>query len=119
MDPDDKYKDLSPEERREMAIDIAKSVRGGYIVSQALTIAAQVIMARPKEYREPSNVADMNLLRDELFPTYKLVEEARQETVAAGSKGTAEPLEETFSKKTQDETYSMVRHEGRVYKRKA
>ncbi len=53
-------------------------LRGQFIISQALTIAAKCIgdPELPIEVREPSNAADMLYLRDELFPMFLATEEA-------------------------------------------
>ncbi len=52
------------------------SMRGHFIVSQALLLAIELMESRTKiEEQEPSNVADMQLLLDELFPMYKPVHE--------------------------------------------
>jgi len=52
------------------------SMRGHFIVSQALLLAIESMESRTKiEEQEPSNVADMQLLLDEVFPMYKPVHE--------------------------------------------
>ena len=59
------------------AIEFASSVRGQYIISQALCLAIQKLdddtAGRP-HLREDSNISDMEYLRDELFPIYKAVQ---------------------------------------------
>jgi hypothetical protein len=59
------------------ALKLLQSVRGQYIVSQALCLAIKEINSRPPEQREPSNVADMEFLVEHLFPIYRAVEEAQ------------------------------------------
>tara|TARA_R100000234_G_scaffold53999_1_gene32369 strand:+ start:913 stop:1203 length:291 start_codon:yes stop_codon:yes gene_type:complete len=47
------------------------TIRGQYIISQALNKAIDVMEAvEPEEMRELSNIADMKFLRDELFNMY-------------------------------------------------
>lgn len=69
---------------KDNAMELLDSLRGHYIVGQALSLAIKEIEARPFQEQEPSNVADMKLLRDELFPMYKDVEDATQEAKDKG-----------------------------------
>jgi hypothetical protein len=69
----------SPEERRRYAEELFTSPRGQYIVSQALTVAINVLKEVPEPYREVSNIEDMEILRDELFPLFYLAWEAQRE----------------------------------------
>jgi hypothetical protein len=64
------------------ATDFASSVRGQYIISQALCLAIEKLKDEniPMNMREVSNVTDMEYLRDELFPIYKAVQCAQEET---------------------------------------
>ena len=68
---------------QEKAIEFASSVRGQYIISQALCLAIQKLdddtAGRP-HMREDSNISDMEFLRDELFPIYKAVQCAQEGT---------------------------------------
>ena len=50
--------------------------RGQYILSQALTVAIEQMETVPHPHREPSNIADMRLLRNELFPIFVITERA-------------------------------------------
>ena len=63
----------------EEALEFANSIRGQYIISQALTIANGVLETYEVDEdvirAEPSNRADMELLL-EAFPLYKIHEEA-------------------------------------------
>ena len=54
------------------------SMRGQYLISQALCIAVRAMRKRPKHLQEPSNVADMELLITQLFPIYREVEKSRE-----------------------------------------
>jgi hypothetical protein len=55
----------------DQARDFASSVRGQYIISQALCVAIdEMKKVEPAHMRENSNIADMEYLRDELFPIY-------------------------------------------------
>ena len=55
-----------PEERRKLAEALVQSLRGQYIIGQALDVAIEVM--EKAERPETSNIRDMKLLRDELFP---------------------------------------------------
>ena len=54
------------------------SHRGHYIISQALYEAIKAMEARPKRQQEPSNVSDMKLMMNHLFPIYPAVEAAEE-----------------------------------------
>ena len=51
----------------ELAMDLVKNLRGQYIIGQALAIATREIEGREKHLQEPSNVADMKLLGEQVF----------------------------------------------------
>ena len=60
----------------DQAKDFATSMRGQYILSQALCLAIEKMKeVEPEHMRETSNISDMEYLRDELFPIYKAVQE--------------------------------------------
>jgi len=60
----------------DQAKDFATSMRGQYILSQALCLAIEKMNeVEPEHMRETSNISDMEYLRDELFPIYKVVQE--------------------------------------------
>jgi hypothetical protein len=61
---------------REAAVKFLNSMRGQYILSQALCLAIKEINSREPHRREPSNVADMEFLLENLFPIYRAVEQA-------------------------------------------
>jgi hypothetical protein len=75
---------VKPDTPRERAMQLLDSLRGHYILGQALSLAIKEIESRPMREQEPSNVADMTLLRDELFPMYKQVEDVTQEVQDKG-----------------------------------
>ena len=54
------------ESKKEQTIRLLNSIRGRYIIGQALDIAIEVL--KKEEYPQLSNIANMELLRDELFP---------------------------------------------------
>ena len=58
------------------ARDFASSIRGQFILSQALCLAIEKMNETPEPRRETSNISDMKYLRDELFPIYKAVQDA-------------------------------------------
>ena len=49
------------------AIEFAESLRGNYILGQALFYAIKELEKVPSPYREVSNISDMKYLRDELY----------------------------------------------------
>ena len=63
---------------RDKAVALAQSMRGQYIISQALCLAIRSINCRPDELQEPSNVADMEFLVQHLFPIYRVVESSEE-----------------------------------------
>lgn len=66
--------ELKPED----AAEFAGSIRGQFIISQALVIAARVLddPTLLPEDREPSNAADMLYLADNLFNIFQATERA-------------------------------------------
>jgi len=52
---------------KEQAFELLDSMRGRYIVSQALHYGIQELESIPVPYQETSNLMDMTLLREELF----------------------------------------------------
>jgi hypothetical protein len=64
------------------ALEFLNTLRGQYIMGQALWLAIQTIEARPKIEREPSNVADMRFLMQNLFPMYRDIMVAQKELQA-------------------------------------
>lgn len=78
MKPDN-WDKLDKSQRREIAIKLFMSDRGQYLVSEALYTAIEVMRKVPKERREVSNIEDMEILLEELFPLYKMVKDAIKE----------------------------------------
>lgn len=60
------------------AIKFFQSIRGQYIISQALSIAIETMKNKPERQIEHSNIADMIYLQDELFPIYKAIAAAQK-----------------------------------------
>ena len=58
--------------KEQQAVAFMQSLRGEWIVGQALTIAARALTdpSKPIQELEPSNAKDMLYLRDALFPMY-------------------------------------------------
>lgn len=56
----------------------ANSMRGKYIISQALCLAIKYFKTLPQIQQEPSNMRDMEYLIDNLFPIYRAVESAEE-----------------------------------------
>lgn len=65
--------------RKAQVVDLFNSARGHLIMGQALYLAVKAIEARPKIQQEPSNVADMKLIMEELFPLGAVAEMAKEE----------------------------------------
>ena len=63
----EKWADVPEDKRKEAAVALFKSVRGRYIIGQALAYAIDQIMEQPKAEREVSNAADMHFLGENLF----------------------------------------------------
>jgi len=61
---------------KENAVEFASSIRGQYILSQALCLAIEKLNETPEPMQETSNISDMKYLLDELFPIYKAVQDA-------------------------------------------
>jgi hypothetical protein len=59
---------------RALALALLNSLRGRYIVSQALFYGIQELENISAPYQETSSIDDMKLLRDELFNFSKTVE---------------------------------------------
>jgi ethanolamine utilization protein EutP (predicted NTPase) len=55
------------------ALKFLNSMRGQYIVSQALYHAIQTMEKVPAPHTEVSNIEDMKYLMDNLFPIFKSV----------------------------------------------
>ena len=82
----------APEDRRreaEKAAEFMGSMRGRFILSQALHYAIGVLNAVPEPYREVSNIQDMVFLRDNLFYLFDATLEAAAAQEAAKKAGIA------------------------------
>ena len=64
--------------QQEQATEFAASIRGQYIISQALWHAIVKLNEVPEPMKEESNISDMEFLLDNLFPMYKAVQLAQQ-----------------------------------------
>ena len=66
---------LSEKYKKEcQAIRFVNSLRGKYIMSQALCIAVKEMSKVKHPHKEMSNIADMEYLIEYLFPIYRIVE---------------------------------------------
>lgn len=63
-----------PSKTRTEAAAFLTSIRGQYIMAQALTLAINHLSKVEIPYREVSNISDMQFLRDELFSFPAVVE---------------------------------------------
>lgn len=61
-----KYDDVK--DKKQAAIEFFKSSRGGYIISRALLFTLERFKSMEGVHREESNIDDMELLLNELFP---------------------------------------------------
>ena len=69
--PMDTVKPIHPDTKD--AMDFANSARGQLIMSQALCVAIKTMNeVSPTHLKESSNIKDMEYLRDELFPVFKV-----------------------------------------------
>jgi len=85
-------------DNRMKALNLFNSVRGNYIVGQALYLAMEHIKERHTIQQEPSNMADMELMMTEMFPLYSVVAGAEK----AFMKDTfMQKAEETFKEKLE------------------
>jgi len=76
--------------QQELAANFINSMRGRYIIAQALNIAIGALEAvEPGSMREVSNISDMRFIRDNLFAT-----EAYLASVAGGAQQAFEGIEE-------------------------
>ncbi len=62
---------MDPDQKRKVAMDFLSSTRGQYIVSQALCLAIEKLESVDGVHKEVSNINDMKLLLDHVFPIYK------------------------------------------------
>jgi len=65
------------DETREAAIRFLNSMRGQYIMGQALCVAIDTMMEVQPPHREESNISDMRYLRDSLFPLFAEIEKIK------------------------------------------
>jgi len=61
-------------EKQIEASEFLQSMRGQYIVSQALCLAVKEMSKVKEPHTEHSNIADMNYLIDTLFPICRLID---------------------------------------------
>ena len=85
MKPPD-WNELSKEEKFKRGILLFSSLRGQYIISQALCVAIKTLKKVKKPYREESNIQDMEILLETIFPLYKGVKEAEMKVRHSGRK---------------------------------
>ena len=61
--------------KHDVAQKLVRSLRGEYIISRALcALEAQLDAVTDMRHREPSDLADVRLLIDEVFPTFKALD---------------------------------------------
>ena len=62
---------MDPKAQRQFAVDFLASQRGMLIVSQALYYAVEALDTLSQDEREDSNIEDMELLRESIFPQFR------------------------------------------------
>ena len=67
------------QEQRQKAIHFAQSIRGQFILSQALSTAIAVM--DKEEYPEISNIEDMKFLRENLFHLFQKISADKKPTI--------------------------------------
>jgi len=70
---------LSQSAKKQVALQLLQSFRGSYVISQALSIAVEQMKKIEPPYREESNIQDMEMLLETLFPMYSAVKRAEEE----------------------------------------
>ena len=68
MNIEETFTNTVTEERREEALKLFENMRGQYIIGQALAVAIWNMEQVEEGRREESNIADMRLLMEGLFP---------------------------------------------------
>lgn len=61
---------------RKGALKFMSSLRGQFIMGQALYIAAETLKKVDEPFTELSNIADMEYLMDNVFPMFKQLKES-------------------------------------------
>ena len=61
---------MTADQKRSVAHSLMQSLRGHYIISQALSVAIDTMKKVPQPHREESNISDMEILREQIFGLY-------------------------------------------------
>jgi hypothetical protein len=69
---------MSKEEKTAYAHELLRSQRGAYIMAQALSEAIRAMSRKPVERREVSNIQDMQILLEGLFPVFGVMFELQR-----------------------------------------
>lgn len=64
-------KHTKPTDKQLKAYEFAASLRGQFILSQALVLAIKSLEQAEGVHKEVSNISDMQFLLDHMFPMYK------------------------------------------------
>ena len=62
---------MDKDQKKKLAMQFLSSIRGQYILSQALCLAIEKLESVDGVHKEVSNINDMKLLLDHVFPIYK------------------------------------------------
>jgi len=60
------------------AIRFSNGPRGQYIIGQALWYAIEAMEKVPDKQKEPSNIADMKYLMENVYPTFNAIQELKK-----------------------------------------
>lgn len=61
------WDELSQDRKREFAEELVNTLRGRFIIAQALALGMKALKSVPMELRERSNIEDMEMLREMIF----------------------------------------------------
>ena len=74
MKPDN-WNSMTGEAKAACARELVSTMRGQFIISQALVIAVRKM--KKEKYPETSNIQDMEMLMEAIWPLYKFVAESQ------------------------------------------
>ena len=77
-------KQETAEYQSQRALEFLRTVRGRYIISQALWYAIQTLENVDPPHKEESNIADMRFFQENLFPMFAAIKEAEIKHAVGG-----------------------------------
>jgi len=81
------WEKMTADQRRTVAHSLMQSLRGHYIISQALAVAIDAMKKVPVSRREMSNIEDMEILREEVFSLFFPFEGKQMQKMIKKKKG--------------------------------